>query len=350
MQTVTQVSGDDQLVVTARDCFYFVTKFFEPISVSATHIYHSALELSPLSSIIRKLYYHRRLARFPRVETGIRDSWDPSIAIPKDDWSRESWSPCGQFIAVQTEVAVKIRDAQTFEVVSTFPATRHAIEFPPSYSSDGNLLACYTRADEIIIWDIQTGGVAKKIKAQLSSAKECVWSPEGGTFVVLSNIGEVAMFDVASSTTITNNTPSRVSYLWAHNDTLRVMTTAEDNETTTISIFEIEPARAMTKIGSFSIQLEKKYRIGSFSPTTYRIVVETTPREFVIMDIRNSGKLLVEKKHFHSHSFSSDGSRFPIFWRFPYLEFRSSSLYSMETVLFSRSTSSIFTHFVIDLS
>ena len=41
--------------------------FFEFIDVSATHVYHSALELSPLSSVVRKLYYHRRPTPFPRV-------------------------------------------------------------------------------------------------------------------------------------------------------------------------------------------------------------------------------------------------------------------------------------------
>ena len=38
-----QVAKDSQLLDTAQDFFHFVTKFFEPINVSATHIYHSAL-------------------------------------------------------------------------------------------------------------------------------------------------------------------------------------------------------------------------------------------------------------------------------------------------------------------
>ncbi|KAF9649802.1 hypothetical protein BDM02DRAFT_3094169, partial [Thelephora ganbajun] len=58
------IAGLDQLILwlqeglldTARDYSQFVRTFFEPISVSATHIYHSALELSPFSSIVRKRY------------------------------------------------------------------------------------------------------------------------------------------------------------------------------------------------------------------------------------------------------------------------------------------------------
>jgi len=312
-QAVTQVSRNDQLVDTARDCLYFVTNFFEPISVSATHIYHSALELSPRSSMIRKLHYHRRLARFPRVEIGIQDSWDPSIAISTDS-SRESWSPCGQFIAIQTGGAVKIRDVLTLEVVSTFQlATDRFFEFPPSYSPDGRFLACF--AGVLIIWDIQTGGVVEKIKTHFPKA--FTWSPGGGAVVVLSYDGDVSMYDVASgtamSTTTYNISSSDYSYLWAHNESLRVLTTAKDNETTTIDIFEFGPAQALTKIGLFSVQLENKHKIGSFSPTTYRISVSVENlSRLVILDIRNLGRLLVEEGNSDlcSHSFSSDGSHF----------------------------------------
>ena len=52
---------DEQLLATARDCFHFVTRFFEVIKLSAPHIYHSALELSPKSSIIQKHYHHQHI-------------------------------------------------------------------------------------------------------------------------------------------------------------------------------------------------------------------------------------------------------------------------------------------------
>jgi hypothetical protein len=71
-----------QLLETARDCFHFVTKFFEPINVSAAHIYHSALELSPLSSIVRRLYYHQRHTPFPRVLVGTPDIMGPESGLP----------------------------------------------------------------------------------------------------------------------------------------------------------------------------------------------------------------------------------------------------------------------------
>ncbi|KAF9645707.1 hypothetical protein BDM02DRAFT_3065560, partial [Thelephora ganbajun] len=43
-------------VELASDCFRFVTGFFEVIDESAPHIYHSALAVSPQTSMVRKLY------------------------------------------------------------------------------------------------------------------------------------------------------------------------------------------------------------------------------------------------------------------------------------------------------
>jgi len=100
-----------------------MTKFFEVSSVSATHIYHSALELTPLSSAVRRLYYHQKITPSPRVVIGTPDSWQPSIAISNKDFPYRSfaWSPCGQFIAAQTQEVVEIRDPFTSELLSTLP-------------------------------------------------------------------------------------------------------------------------------------------------------------------------------------------------------------------------------------
>ena len=76
-----QVTGNKELLDTARDCFHFVTTFFEPISLSAAHVYHSAPELCPLSFVVRRLYYHRRRITSPRLVAGIPDLWDERVSI-----------------------------------------------------------------------------------------------------------------------------------------------------------------------------------------------------------------------------------------------------------------------------
>jgi hypothetical protein len=123
---MNQVARNVELLDTARDCFHFVTEFFEPINTSATHIYHSALELSPLSSIVRRLYYHQWHTPSPRVVVGSWDSWDQGIAIEgtcgKGGYQSYTWSPCGRFVATHAGTSgeiVEIRDGLTLELLST---------------------------------------------------------------------------------------------------------------------------------------------------------------------------------------------------------------------------------------
>ena len=152
---MNQVVKDSQLLDIARDYFQFVTKFFEIIRVSATHIYHSALELCPMSSIIRKLYYHWRITRLPNVAIGTPDSWDQTIAISeKHHYQRYTWSPCGRFVAAQTEEAVEIRDQLTLELITVLQPTETTpcLTGPLAYSPDGRSVACVSNA-AILIWD-----------------------------------------------------------------------------------------------------------------------------------------------------------------------------------------------------
>ena len=59
---------------TVADGLRFVTEFFEVISEPALHIYHSALLLVPVSSMIRKLY-SPQISSAARAVTGIPTSW-----------------------------------------------------------------------------------------------------------------------------------------------------------------------------------------------------------------------------------------------------------------------------------
>ena len=307
----TQVSRDDHLLDTARDCFYFAAMLFESINISAPHIRHSALEFTPLSSIVRKLYYHQRLTPFPKVEIGNRDSREPSNAILSDPvFESFTWSPCSQFVAIRRGDVVKIHDALTFELVSILqPAGTVLFSNPPSYSPDGHFLACITSSD-IVVWDIQTGGVAKGIQCNNLDQKPLVWSSDRGLVGVLSD-RTVNVYDVASGRAQFSSRleSDDAPYLWAHEKSFRVMTTAKGGKTTAIDIFEV--GATLTKFESFSVQSEEgKYSIQSFSPTTYRISCFFENLPLLILDIRNSGRLLLEKEQFVRHTFSSDGRLF----------------------------------------
>ena len=135
--------------------------FFEVISLSAPHIYHSALPLSPQTSIIREMY-KQYTHPLPRVVRGLPSSWDPTAVISHSDISPYNavWSPCNRVIAIVDDRAVVILDAATLSRLDTFeiPSARYYYEYwQPSFSPDGHCLTLLG-VGELISWDLQTGG------------------------------------------------------------------------------------------------------------------------------------------------------------------------------------------------
>ena len=293
-----------------------MTKFFEVINISATHIYHSALELCPTSSIIRKLYHHRRTVHSPKVAIGAPESWDRTIAISgKDHYNGlGTWSPCGRFVAAQTGKVVEVRSQLTLELITNLQPTETIphLTGPLAYSPDGRSIACASDTT-IIIWDIQTGGVAKKIDCSTNNIA-LVWSSDGRTLCTINSEDQAAFivhtYDVSSGTA---SSPGALQsreqpHLWACNGSFRVMTTVQDRYKHDIVYF-FKVGSALTKVRSFTFSPLASGKIGSFSPTTHRISI-SDGRTLCIFDIRNSQRFLDSAGDFFSHSFSSDGSLF----------------------------------------
>ena len=143
-----------------KDYSRFVIEFFEVINISAPHIYHSALLLSPLMSIVRGLY-KQYVRPFTRVVRGLPVSWEPiSATLRIENFNGGAvWSPCGRFIAVAKSGSTEILDAVTLNPLST-------LEPPPglecrspylSFTPDGRFLTRFSFWG-IVSWDIQTGG------------------------------------------------------------------------------------------------------------------------------------------------------------------------------------------------
>ena len=314
--TPNQVAKDHQLLDTTRDYLRFVTSFFEVIDVSATHIYHSALELSPLSSVVRKVYYSQRPLPLPRVVIGARDTWDDvtaSVSITGHSSNFLIWSPCGHFIAVAIDGTVEIRGALALNLLSTLQSA--VVVTHPTYSPDGHSLACCFYAG-IIIWDIQTGGVIGKINHLTSDYDpklKLVWSFDGNVICVTSSRGSgtfyVHVYEVASGIMRSfNKTESKHGgCAWAHDKSFRVMTTTIDDRCPTINIYEV--GSTLTKIEQFHFHFLSHPRFGAFSPATYRISVRrSNPDELLILDVRNS-EFLLQKSGFHYKvTFSPDGN------------------------------------------
>ncbi|KAF9784547.1 hypothetical protein BJ322DRAFT_851719 [Thelephora terrestris] len=315
---MTWLQKDDSLLDIAQDCFNFVTKFFEPIKVSATHVYHSALELCPMSSIVRGLYSHRcqPLDPSPRVVIGAPRSWNQAISISNKD--REHgfciWSPCGRFVATQTAEAVEIRDQLTFQLLNTLqPAeATHPLTGPLAYLPDGCSLACVA-GTSVVIWDIQTGGVAKEFECGFKSTS-MVWSLDGGKIGFFDSQKNVYTYDLASSTILSHEKSwsEGNQYLWAQEKSFGILTVVpgSSNSPTRIEFFEVGRTLVRTQsLSTWNCSMTESQYIPevSYSPVTRRFSV-SSDRTLHVFDLES--RFLDEVGLYTFHCFSSDGTLF----------------------------------------
>ncbi|KAF9646207.1 hypothetical protein BDM02DRAFT_3198480, partial [Thelephora ganbajun] len=166
-------------VELANDCLRFVTWFFQAIEESAAHVYHSALLLSPQTSMVRKLY-GPHVNPLTRIVHGLPDSWDPATVTMEMVCSFgrvAAWSPCGRFIAISNDgfsndglfddgLRIEIVDAATFKRLTI-------LEFPEGqtrklvFSPDSRFLMSFNaRPEKFISWDLQTGVLVNAISPE----------------------------------------------------------------------------------------------------------------------------------------------------------------------------------------
>ena len=207
---------------------------------------------------------------------------------------------------------VEIRNQLTLELITILQPTETIpyLMGPLAYSPDGRSIACVSDT-AIIIWDIQTGGVAEEIERSAKSIS-LVWSPDGQMLCTINQKDRVTFtvhtHEISSRTTLSPGTlqSGDKPYLWTDDNSFWVMTTAQHD---TIDIFKV--GSTLTRIRSLDFPPSQRFeaKIGSFSPTTHRISI-SDGRTLRIFDIQNSRNLLNAEGSFFSHCFSSDGSLF----------------------------------------
>ena len=165
----TDLSQESPTLNLANDCLRFVTGFFEVISTSAPHTYHSALLLSSTTSLVWQLY-EQQAKPLVKVIQGLPTAWDPSIANTRfsNHISVAMWSPYSRFIAITFHISceVVVLDAATLGQLYTMHFQSQNINLWKKliFSPDSYLLTAYFYEDRhIVSWDLQTGSLISNI-------------------------------------------------------------------------------------------------------------------------------------------------------------------------------------------
>ena len=217
-----------------------MTRFFEIISISAPHIYHSAIPLSPKMSLVQTLY-HSYAIPFVKVVHGAPVSWDQAAATVKhtEKIVAVAWSPCSRFIALApvSSSGIQILDAVTLKPLSitspipivpdgsrqgTGRRSGHLV-----FSPDGKFLTVWKATlPHIISWDIQTGGLMSSIKVDenFGTCQSITYSECGtmiGTLFTFLDICTIKTFNVITGTPISSGSfKERSTQVWTHNGCL----------------------------------------------------------------------------------------------------------------------------------
>ena len=256
------------------------------------------------------------MIRLPRVAIGAPYLWDQTVSISTRgvDYEFCTWSPCGRFVAASVHKVVEIRSQLTLELLTVLnkPCGTPALCKVLAYSPDGRSLSCACADTVIVIWDVQTGGVAKEIENGLNVIHSMVWSLDG-RIIGVADYGAMCVrtYDAVSGTILFERRFSGtiVSPLWACQEAVRFVTLDTDDRF--LGIFEV--GRTLGKICPlhFPPGICSRYQFlvfsrAAFSPTTYRLLNYDHLR-LSVHQSSTSGVLLAQPGHFNAPCFSSDG-------------------------------------------
>ena len=349
-QNQVQLSIDiGPLLNTAVDSLQFVTEFFNIISQSAPHIYHSALLLAPQSSVVQNLYSQQICSPVSGIISGMPVSWGSCTAsagaIPLGV-STAVWSPCGQFVttAPVSGGQIQILDSNTLERVSTLnlPIEYDSSKFL-SFSPNGHLLVCADMnwlvifpvsvpiltsvprhrsiARPIIVLDVQTGVVINNQKSQdLSTSHDPLryFLGKNGAITSMHRDGTFYVHNCLSGDHIYMgrfgaSSNCQLGTHWAHGESLQFSTLFKDDRECVVNIHELQPTSTppLLLISSFPVPFHEG--VFSFSPVSFHASFATM-QKVIILNAQDS-RILLQFKPTHllngeSGQFSADGCFF----------------------------------------
>ena len=299
----------------ANDCFRFVTGFFEMISTSAPHIYHSALLLSPPTSVVQRLY-GLQANPLARVIQGVPTSWDPSIANKRfpSDIEAATWSQCSKFIAIAiySSCEVVVLDAVTLGQLHTMhPKNQRIVWKKLLFSPDGHLLTgCSWDYDCIASWDLQTGGPISDFNIE-TKCLSMTYSGCGTMLGVLSQGYTITTYNILSGTQISSHSvPESVhDTIWTCDEYIQFATV----RLRSIDIWEVNFTSGHTPIQSSSLPTPDNFSFNNLMLLpALSLFFFTRGGRILVWDAQHHKFLLdsVDIEYPRSMAFSPDGNFF----------------------------------------
>ena len=303
-----------------NDYLRFVIGFFEVISISAPHIYHSALLISPRESFVRKL--HRSYLRpLVWVVRGLPITWEPSVATVRHthEVEKAAWSSCSRFIAVAQLETIKILDAATLERLHTFTYSRTEGADWLSFSPDSRSLTRFSDDTGLTTWDLQTGGristATSTPNTSSSSYFSSAYSTDGKIVAVAYRDPDgtgIFTYNLLSRTQIYSHRASEgqiVAPIWTHGESSRFVTVKPGS----VTIWEVgfTSEHTLAEIESLPAPDNVDPRESLFLPTRSRLAF-ILKKAVLVWDAQDSKILLnfVVDEWPRGLSFSSDGRFF----------------------------------------
>jgi len=168
---------------------------FDVIHNSPSHLYHSALLLSPSSSWLCACY-SSELPQGVKVVRGLPAEWGTcshTVLLNSDPWTLSCWN---NTIAVGSEDKdILILDAITGSQIAVLPGHTDAVR-SLMFSSDGISLVSGSYDRTVKLWDVQTGGVVKTFHGHTGRVRSVSISADSTIIASGSEDGTLCLWDI----------------------------------------------------------------------------------------------------------------------------------------------------------
>ena len=187
-----------------NDGYRLLSWFYSIIRSSALHIYHSALNSTPLSIRLHQTYSSRFPNRIIAIQ-GVPQHWSPLVAILHGHSSSVnvlSFSPDGSRLASGSyDNTVRLWDGSTGVPIATLEGHSESV-VSLSFSPDGSRLASGSHDETVRLWDCASGVPIATLEGHSDSVWSLSFSPDGSRLASGSRDETVRLWDCASGVPI----------------------------------------------------------------------------------------------------------------------------------------------------